>query len=704
MKIRRAFTVVELLVSVVVLLAVIIATAKIFSTASKVSSTGEATADVLQQASVLEEQLRRDLDRITRDGYMAIQCVAVRNDVNRIIAGAGAPLLNPELRDDAVLRCDQLVFFTAGTEVSARWAGPGDQATSGGGQQARAARVYYGHGVQLPGLGNDPLGSGSVQTKPIITGITPAPSGLRQIVPWTWLDPTAYSVAWQWGGTSNTSANAPRIRPNQPEARQWVLARKAVLLADDGGRDLYYPEPVLHPTYGLSIPQSLGPSSAPSLFGDKSNSGGIGGTGSDSLSLYEELRDRNWVPSSANLIPSPMIQGGWVDVAASDLDKLRRCIAPTLRLQTPTYLPPGQSNGVAIESLSTAFAGFLNNVPSSWPTGSAMPAWPSSTIVVGTNFAGGTVNNYSNQRDRIMRGTFGIPANGIISTVAPNFGLLGWPRAEKSVPNTDRRSEILTSPVLLTNCSSFQVDWTWESGTGRQLDATGELLAVTPRLEINNGSTNNVSILPAALAVGSAPPVTLGPVVTMRGYEPAVVAGGSWSNVSSAPPSLPGSQPWFGFPDSGDGSGTGKTVPLPADCFGVTLAQAAMPVAVQAGTNAVNQTNAHMLRVAQAIEGVPGQAPGNPMPVISAPYGAGVPVRVYTAVFGFNQDDAYYVPPGGTLPARWFGSKLAGIMRDDYTPFPTQIRVTCTLHDPRLVLDRGRQFQFVLDVPKRRNP
>ena len=78
---RRAFTVVELLVAVVMLTAIIVATGKIFSTASKVSSAGEATADVLQQAAVLQEQLKRDIAAICRDGYFAIQCVAVRNDV-----------------------------------------------------------------------------------------------------------------------------------------------------------------------------------------------------------------------------------------------------------------------------------------------------------------------------------------------------------------------------------------------------------------------------------------------------------------------------------------------------------------------------------------------------------------------------------------------------------------------------------------------
>ena len=143
---RRAFTVVELLIAVVVMLAVIIATSKIFNTASKVSSTGEANADVLQQGTVLEEQMRRDLERLCRDGYMAIQCVAVRNDVNQVISpAANAPLLNPQLDANAILRCDQVVFFTAGTETSARWAGPGDLVSGGGGQQSRGARVVAGH-------------------------------------------------------------------------------------------------------------------------------------------------------------------------------------------------------------------------------------------------------------------------------------------------------------------------------------------------------------------------------------------------------------------------------------------------------------------------------------------------------------------------------------------------------------------------------
>ena len=660
---RRAFTVVELLIAVVVMLAVIIATSKIFNTASKVSSTGEANADVLQQGTVIEEQMRRDLERLCRDGYMAIQCVAVRNDVNQVISpSANAPLLNPQLDANAILRCDQIVFFTAGTETSARWAGPGDLVSSGGGQQSRGARVYYGHGVQFPSLPNDPTSNppGSNPNsviKPIITGVSPAPSGVKQVVPWTWFDPLTYQLGWQYGTTTQTAG--PRVLANQPEARQWVLARKSVLLSDDGGRPIYYPEPS-----NLTVAGTQGPSSAPSIFGDRSNTGAAG----SDPSYFQEMRDRNRISLSTNLIPSPVMQSGWVDVAASDFGKVRREISPTLRLQTP--LPVG-GGAVTLSSMSVPFNTPGNGIaPITWPVGAGAPIWPSGSaiVAVGNNMDPGAINGFSTQRDRIMRGTFGIPATTNISNT---FGLLGWPRSEKSIGNTDRKSEMLTSPTLVTNCSTFQVDWTWEPLTGRQTDSSGAVLPVTARLSI-----------------GAAPTYAITPTITtlLRGYEPFA---DSWPANAEDPTQRVRQQPWFGFPDSGDG-----TVVIPASQqLGVALAQdtAVMPDVPNGGsTTTTVRTNFHMRAVAQAIEGTAGAAANSPA-AIQAPFGAGVPVRVYTAVFGFNQDEAYAVTPDGFVVAR-----------EDYTPWPTQIRVTATIHDPRLVLDRGREFQFVLDVPKRR--
>jgi type II secretory pathway pseudopilin PulG len=700
---RRAFTVVELLVAVVMLTAIIVATGKIFSTASKVSSAGEATADVLQQAAVLQEQLKRDIAAICRDGYFAIQCVAVRNDINRTINSNAAlqpPLLNPLLPPDAIVRCDQIVFFTAGNEVSARWAGPGDLATSGGGQQSRAARVFYGHGVQFPGLINDPLGTDPAASvtsavRPVITGVTPTPTPLGgsggrfvPVTPWTWWNPAVHQVGWRYGTSTQASANAYKVPVNQPEARNWVLARKAVLLSDDGGRAAFYPDPV-----NMTIGRQVGTSAAPSVFGDRRYDAPAPNlVGDDTSPYYQEFRNRDWVPPSQWLIPSPMLQSGWIDVASSDLGKVRRAIAPTLRLQSPLDLA-----GISINSISVPWTALVAGgtgpgvgAPPSWPGGSDPPAWPSggTVVVPGANAQTGVpVSGYSSQRDRIMRGTFGIPAVGLLPTLSstgPSPGLLGWPRAEKAVPNVDRKSEMLTSATLLTNCSTFQVDWTWEPQAGRQRDVSGRIVVANPSLRIGAG--------PAF------PIVPEEPYVEMRGFEPFA---SNWPGTQDEPFTTIRSQPWFGFPEQY--TANGFRIPQ-SQWIGVNLAQDAlnsMPDVQRAGVhpdypsypNNPGWANEHMRRVAQWIEGVdesPQNANTRPL-AVTAPWGDSVPARVYTAVFGFNQDEAYTETPDGFR-----------VFRDDYTPWPTQIRVTCTIHDPRLVLERGREFQFVIDVPKRR--
>ena len=74
---RHAFTLVELLVALTVLLVVIIATARIFGTTSKVAAIGEASADLQATATAVEKIIRADIERIARDGVLAIQCVAV---------------------------------------------------------------------------------------------------------------------------------------------------------------------------------------------------------------------------------------------------------------------------------------------------------------------------------------------------------------------------------------------------------------------------------------------------------------------------------------------------------------------------------------------------------------------------------------------------------------------------------------------------
>jgi len=63
---------------------------------------------------------------------------------------------------------------------------------------------------------------------------------------------------------------------------------------------------------------------------------------------------------------------------------------------------------------------------------------------------------------------------------------------------------------------------------------------------------------------------------------------------------------------------------------------------------------------------------------------------VYEAIFGYNQTLPLDIK--GTL---WADPAVA------YTPWPTAIRITMTLHDADNRLEAGREVQFVIDLPRR---
>ncbi len=127
---RRCFTLIELMVAVAVLVVLLAVVSGIFRTAGAVTAAGAATADVLAQAAAIERALRSDFEHLSREGFLAIRCVAVRNDVN-----LPGPLLAPWLGPDAVIRADQIVFFTHGAVTLSTFRG-----TAGSTARAAARR------------------------------------------------------------------------------------------------------------------------------------------------------------------------------------------------------------------------------------------------------------------------------------------------------------------------------------------------------------------------------------------------------------------------------------------------------------------------------------------------------------------------------------------------------------------------------------
>jgi hypothetical protein len=272
------------MVAVAVLIVVILATARIFGTASKVTGLSEAATDVLQEAGAIERQVRGDFERLSHEGFLAIRCVAVANNIN---LPAGGPLLDPTLPLGAWVRADQILLFTQGAQsVQTYRQGEGTQHKG----QGAAARVYYGHAFQVP---DGPAADDSDPAE--VLAFDPAVVPAIPMVPWYWgnRDFVRTSFPATAGNDYATQGGLPQINARQPPAARWVLARQAVVLADDGG--------------------------APSVF------------------LGENR--------SADRIDHPVILNGRVDAAASQLEDIRGSLTMTPTGQRRPWFESGYSGG-----------------------------------------------------------------------------------------------------------------------------------------------------------------------------------------------------------------------------------------------------------------------------------------------------------------------------------------------------------------------
>lgn len=492
-RINRAFTLVELMVAVGLLLVVIVAVSRIFSTASKVASLGEAVNDILQETGAIERQIRTDISRLDYDGVLVIQCVAIKNNANQLSLPS-APLIDPTRPEDATIRCDQLVFFSKGTQTSARFAGNQDLGPFNGLARSNLSRILYGHGVQLPDL--IPMGAAST-SRP-----DPIAFSERPLLPWSFDNTAGGSLEYRyWWGSGAGVTNG-----SQPEARDWTLARQAILLADDGG-DLKRFHKATDTT-----PTTYGNNSAVSLF---------------------EQANLETVITDANLLPNYNVINSRVDVAATNLNDIRKILAPV-----------------------------------------GSTTW----------------------RQRIINGFFG-PFAG--------YGqLAGYVRSEKIAPSMNRQDVMLTTPTLATNCSGFMVDWTW-------------------------GEYQVSGVIPD-------------PLVPTK---------------------------WYGFSDFQG---------LADEARGVRTL-----------TEVLNPVPEGSFIVPSVIEG----AMGTPIPYL-CPLGTSGPIKIYTAVFGFNSDKPLFQ----TLDMQTTGTVS---VRDDYTPWPTALRITMQLHDPEKRIEQGKTLQLIVELPKR---
>ncbi len=226
---RRCFTLIELMVAVTVLVVLLAVVSGVFRAAGAVTAAGTATADILAQAAAIERALRCDFEHLSREGFLAIRCVAVRNDVN-----LPGPLLAPWLGPDRVIRADQIVFFTHGAGTLSTFRGTAGVNRKGG---STAARVYWGPAVQLAA---GPAVEQASHDDSVVWAIDPVVDRTAPLVPWSAGPRTLVRTRFQRNATDPPGdylvvGYYGVLEVTQPRAGEWLLARQAVLLADDGG-------------------------------------------------------------------------------------------------------------------------------------------------------------------------------------------------------------------------------------------------------------------------------------------------------------------------------------------------------------------------------------------------------------------------------------------------------------------------------------
>jgi hypothetical protein len=191
-----------------------------------------------------------------------------------------------------------------------------------------------------------------------------------------------------------------------------------------------------------------------------------------------------------------------------------------------------------------------------------------------------------------------------------------YPRGERVAPSSHRVDQALTNIVIGSGCSSFRIDWTYDLGTGRAVNAAG-----ASYLGVSNDGVN-----------GGAP---------VQRYE----AGNEIR--------------WFGYGDSARG------------VFPYSYTQ--WPDGWDGRADTIYTDNIEeFVQHSNWLEEV-------------------------NYVFGFNQSRPFMHPVTG-LPDEYFGVPDQSVA---YTPWPSALRITMTLHDSSGRLEGGREFQFIIRLPSR---
>lgn len=275
-----------------------------------------------------------------------------------------------------------------------------------------------------------------------------------------------------------------------------------------------------------------------------------------------------------------------------------------------------------------------------------------------------------------------------------------YPRGERRAPSMLRVDQALTQHVIGSAVSDIVIEWTWDDGTGDLFDSDGNRLVYSD----NSGD----------LLIRSESELSGSDEISASGWWPFGFYTNwfdpdDFSDYEDQP-----EQPWFGInerwfcPDCPDREGVGFYSDAPffssgyADSYQVRAnykpADTVFPnPSVIFSANNYNQVDWGTIERWGTAEDF---ASAHPDSELAEWDDYSDRVFVYEAIFGYNRDQPVLNTPGGMNDLSPDSINDMIFPNMGYTPWPSAIRVTLTLHDPQGSIEGGRKVQFVIELPK----
>jgi type II secretory pathway pseudopilin PulG len=325
------FTLIEVLIAVGAVSLIAIGLAKVFSSTGETVRAGRRLSNLNEYASLIERQLRDDVSKMTRDGFLVIR--------NRVVADGTSVrnvLLDPEQQGAYARprRVDELAFFASGRFSTLR-----DPIHPSRHPTGTAARIYYGHGLRNQDSADTPE-----------------------------LDMHA----------ADSAVQAPFGEPDSANefAADWILLRHITTLIDPGATDQ------------SAIANTLSGVTTGELADNKVQVGLQPAAASIFRNLA--LAGPAIVPSDAQLVRDgeanrfPQFSSGIIDLAATNLPEIRNVILDAQPYSPSSQLwDPARDSGVdganpyafQRDGNPTALNGITSNMKA-WMIGALPAGWP----------------------------------------------------------------------------------------------------------------------------------------------------------------------------------------------------------------------------------------------------------------------------------------------------------------------------------------